>query len=360
MVKYIIHNANLLLMEVFILDFRDTISEILNGLTGDSAVDINYLKEQSELHKNDENAIEILRALGRKMFEILPEDEKTDLCKIIGNTQESIDMVIQEAIFQLKSEHNVEKAEKMFCSVIKETSGMFKDDEECEYHCFENPFQEVVYKVINNPEKNIRRASFNYTLIYYMYGYCLIENGRLDEAETALKTAHRWNPVSSQVMFELAEVYKSTQRYEEYLYWTKKALKYAATPDEIARAYRNLGFYYTDMEKYSISAAMYYFSMAFEKSKTAYSELFYISNKTGSVPEQPDAETVRKIFEDEDIQYGANDDIVSVAVNLGMMLEKDKNYESAVYCYSIAYSLTDSEFIKDKIDNINELIKGDS
>lgn len=126
-----------------------------------------------------------------------------------------------------------------------------------------------------------------------MYGYCLIDNGKPNEAEDALLTAHRWAPVSSQVMFELAEIYKSSQRYEEYIAWTKKAMKYAYSSDDIARGYRNLGFYYIDMEKYKLAADLFFFSQFFKETEITNSELFYISQKTGELPKQSDIKTFK-------------------------------------------------------------------
>ena len=48
------------------MGFQDTINEIFKGLTGDNKADIQYLKEQMDQHKDDENSTEIIRALGRQ------------------------------------------------------------------------------------------------------------------------------------------------------------------------------------------------------------------------------------------------------------------------------------------------------
>ena len=67
------------------MGFQDTINEIFKGLTGDNKADIKYLNEQMEQHKDDENSTEIIRALSRKIFELLPDEAKTELNQIIGN-----------------------------------------------------------------------------------------------------------------------------------------------------------------------------------------------------------------------------------------------------------------------------------
>ena len=330
------------------MDFKDKIRKIMDGLTGDNEKDLEYLKEQTDIYKNDENALEILRAIGRKMYELMPDDKKDEISKMVGNTNESINMTIEEAMFQLKNNHDTVKAENMFASVIHETEGLFADDEASEYRCFDNMIEKMIYDILEKPQKDVRHPSFNYKLIYYAYGYCLIDNGKPDEAEAALLTAHRWAPVSSQVMFELAEIYKHSKRYDEYISWTRKAMKYVYTPDDIARGYRNLGFYYIDMEKYQLAADLFFFSQFFKETELANSELFYISQKTGELPKQSDIKTFKAELDEEGIQFGANEEIVSILYQFAMILEKQNELSDAITFYMMAYDLIHDDAIKEK------------
>ena len=93
------------------MGFQDTINEIFKGLTGDNKADIQYLKEQMEQHRDDENSTEIIRALGRKVFELLPDEAKAELNQIIGNEVDTINSTVEEAKFQL-SQNNPLKAEE--------------------------------------------------------------------------------------------------------------------------------------------------------------------------------------------------------------------------------------------------------
>ena len=65
------------------MGFQDKINEIFKGLTGDNKADIQYLKEQMDQHKDDENSTEIIRALSRKIFDLLPDDAKAELNQIM-------------------------------------------------------------------------------------------------------------------------------------------------------------------------------------------------------------------------------------------------------------------------------------
>lgn len=342
------------------MDFRDVIKNIYEGLTGDSENDIEYLHEQMERYKDDENATEIIRALGRKIFELLPQDKKDELNKIIGNDCDSIKSTIDEALFQIKQNNNAVRAEELFLSVIKSVSGMFKSDNECDYFCFDNPIQQMIYASSFNPIKTLRTPTYDYAMIYYFYGYCLIENKKFEEAEAALKTALEWNPVSTQIMFELAEIYKMNKSFDEYLYWTKQSLKYAYTANEVARCYRNLGYYYSDIGEYDLAAVLYYFSQFFCDTEITNSELFYIVKEIGYVPKQLSTTETQALFEKNDIQFGASEDVLSVVYSIGKQFAEINQINNAVYCFGIVYELTHDESIKGiiellrKEDNSNE------
>lgn len=75
----------------------DTIlKEITAGLTGNSKDDLAYLKGQMENYKDHELSQEILRACGRLMYELIPEDKKKELENLIGNDAKGTEATIKE------------------------------------------------------------------------------------------------------------------------------------------------------------------------------------------------------------------------------------------------------------------------
>ena len=333
------------------MSFQDTINEIFKGLSGDREADLKYLKEQMDKHKNDENATEIIRALGRKIFELLPNEAKTELNQIIGNEVDTINSTVEEAKFQL-SKNNPAKAEELLKSVIDSIPFEFKDDEECGYFCFPNALEMAIFAISEKYEKTMRKATYNFAEIYYMYAYSLIEIKKLDKAEDALKTALKWNPVSTAIMGELSEVYKQKKDYDNYLYWSKRIIQYASSSKMLARGYRNIAYYYCDIGEYEKSAATYYFSRAFEESKQVTSELFYISEQLGKLPEAPNPEYIKELFEQEDIQYGASDFVIGAAYQISKSCIEDNDQENALYYLYVVYDLTHDESILDIINKL--------
>lgn len=333
------------------MDFKEKIKEIFNGLSGDNEADIKYLKEQIEKHKDDENSTEIIRALGRKIFELLPDDAKTEINQVIGNELATISSTIEEAKFRL-SKNEPKKAEMLLKSVIDTVSLTFNDDEECGYFCFDNALEMTIFALSEKFQKTIRRPTYDFAEIYYMYAYSLIENRKLDEAESALKIALRWDPVSTVIMSELSEVYKQRKDYKNYLYWSKRVIEYASSSAMLARGYRNIAYYYCDIEEYEKSAAIYHFSRTFEDNKQVTSELFYIAEKIGKLPEPPKAEYIEELFKKEGIQLGASDFVLAAAYQLSKACMDNNDIENALDFLYIIYDLTNDEKIYELIEKL--------
>ncbi len=333
------------------MGFQEKINEIFKGLTGDNEADIKYLNEQMEQHKDDENSTEIIRALSRKIFELLPDEAKSKLNQIIGNELDTINSTVEEAKYQL-SQNNPVKAEELLKSAIDSIPLEFKDDEECGYFCFDNALEIAIFAISEKYEKTIRKATYDFAHIYYFYAYSLLENHKIDEAESALKTALKWNPVSTTIMGELSEVYKLKKDYDNYLYWSKRIIQYASSSKMLARGYRNIAYYYCDVEEYEKSAAIYYFSRYFEESKQVTSELFYIAEQLGKLPEAPERDQIKQLFEQEDIQYGASDFVIGAAYQLSKACMDNNDMKSSVYYLYVVYDLTHDEEIKGIIEKI--------
>ena len=60
------------------MDFDSIMQEITSGLTGKSDEDVAYLMNQAEKHKAHPFAKEIVRACGRMMFDLIPDDKKAE------------------------------------------------------------------------------------------------------------------------------------------------------------------------------------------------------------------------------------------------------------------------------------------
>jgi hypothetical protein len=96
------------------MTYDEIMRKITQGLTGDASADMKYLKEQMESYKDHEMSQEILRACGRLMYDLIPEDKKEELGKVIGNELKGVEATLDEIRYNVYKQ-NISTAMKLSC-----------------------------------------------------------------------------------------------------------------------------------------------------------------------------------------------------------------------------------------------------
>ena len=321
------------------------LQKIASGLSGDSEKDIKYLKEQSERYKKHKYAKEILRACGRLMYDCVPYDDKEKLSQAIQNDTKDMEATMKEIRFNV-FEGDIEKAFKLSEALVAkiEQAPMFENDKVSEYFVFDNVFEEILYVYHNQPKKDVRQATIPYGEIFYMHGNLLFELKRISEAREYLKKALRWNPISCTIAFEYIETFKAENQLEKFYELTRKQFKYAYKSEDVARCYRNLGYYYIEKCEYSVAATCYVISMLYdEENQFAQSELYYIEHTAPEGYEKPTVELLEKYEEEYDLPRGADSDVIGLVNAYSHKALEDGQLELAAYFLEIFCDLTEDE-----------------
>ena len=335
-------------------EFNKIMSEINSGLTGNPEKDMEFLNEQSIKYKDHKYGKEILRACGRLMYDVMPDDVRKKLEKVADDYSSKInDSLNQAEQFLLKKEFN--KALKIIEDLILELdeNQPYKDDEVSEYYNFEEYFEEVLFQELNKTEKEIRRVPVPYTRIYNIYGYILYELDKFNEAKRCLEIGLGWNPVSFKLMSEYIEILKVKGDLENFFKLTINAFKIAFRPQNVARCFRNLGYYFAEKELYSEAKAAYIMSLQFERdSEQALKELYYVDEKTDHKLEKPPIEKVKEYAAKYSFPIGADIDVLTLAYQKGIKSLENKEPFAARYYFSILYDLTHDPEIKQALDKL--------
>lgn len=337
-------------------EYEAILNSISSGLTGNYEMDIGYLKEQMDAYKDHAMGKEILRACGRLIYDLLPEEKKEEFAKAIQKDEFSTKVILEEVKFNI-SKTDYRRAISLIESLILqcEEGNLYQDDRVSEYHDFDEIFEQMLYEYRERPDKEIRQVSVPYSEIYYLYGYLLVEFRRYDEARAALKTALRWNPVNTAASIEYAETYKATGEWDAFFAYTIEAFKIAFRAGTVARCYRNLGYYFVEKALYPVAVACYLLSLEYEPdSELARTELYYIHKKAQKdVPELSEED-----IEDYAERYGfplhADDDIVGLSYACGEHYFEENLKDHARYFLTIANELTDLEKVKDMLKKLDE------
>ena len=338
------------------LEFEYVMRKITAGLTGDPAKDIPYLKQMSETYKNSEYAKEILRACGRLMFSVLPDDKKAEISRLTENHLLGIESVLDEAQFNIYRQ-KFDVAKKILSAAVAnvEKFNMYQDDAVSEYHSFNTLIEEILYTHIYNPKKDLRQAPEPLSNLYLTFGCVLFELKDFDAAEVALKKAMRWNPIDPRISFEYAELFKQNGDMNSFYKFTLQIFPRIYSSEHLARCYRNLGYYFVERRLWKVAAGCYLLSINYStESKQAQSELWYIQQKAGENFSLPTPEDVKRFAEQYKFPLGADEDVVGIAVELGKHAFKNGQLDAAKYFFGIAYDLTNVDELKEILDTLDD------
>lgn len=319
-------------------------NEITSGLTGDSEADIAYLNEQMLKYRDHEMGTEILRACGRLAYDRIPADKKEKFAKILDNQSSGIDATLEEVRF-LIFKKDYEKALTMIEDLVKtvETLNVYHDDQVSEYHVFDEYFEELLYQHYYKPEKDLRQAPLPYPKIYLLYGSLLYEMERYLDARSALEKGLKWKLINFKLMSEYMETFKVTNEMEQFFTLSVEAFKIAFHSADVARCYRNLGYYFVDKELYPVAIACYFVSLAYENGQSARAELQYIGSLTNKEIKAPTEQQLRTYTKEYGFPIRADEDVIGFAYALGSHFKKLDKLDAARYFFTIVYDLTDND-----------------
>jgi len=341
------------------MTFDEIMTKITSGLKNEAEEDLKYLMKQMDVYKDHEYSKEIHRAIGRIIYEICPDDMKSMFDKELNNYNFGIEKTLEEADF-LMYKGNFDKALQIMESLINniEERNWYQDDEKSEYHCFNNILEEILYKELFHPSKDLRQIPENFTVAYYKYGVILFELKNYNKAKEVLEKANKYNPVDVKILFELSEIYKMNKNWEEYIKINNKCLEYSYSSKNIARCYRNIGFYSIEQNDFDAAINFFFLSLDFDQeNKIAQSELMYISEITDKKITKPKSEEIIELLNNKNIQIGANRLVLSIAHYIAKEALKNKDVYMAKYFTEILYDLTEDEDFKKTIEELNILIK---
>lgn len=382
------------------------IKKITSGLKGNPKEDVKFLMQQCEKYKDDENAKEILRAIGRIIHEILPEDVLKNIDKIQENYHTDIEKKLEEIDLHINNKES-QKALELAGDLVKELEemGWYKDDQVSQYHCFFSPFEGILFKILFKPEKEVRELPAYYYFAYYKYGKLLFEHKKYEEAKKAFFIVEKFNPLDTRVMFELAEIYKTENDLERYFGINKKIYDYLYTNESLSRYYSNMGYYYMQKNNFDLAIELFAVAMLFmqvtdnpeqeaadEEKILKYeyikSQLENIKQKTGKVcihnipelkkrwrimalmnfankgtdwkleiPNFTDEDALKlnetkRHFEDNGIFFGASEKIMTIMKELGQDAIYQKANVFARNIFSLLFELTNGEHYKDVIKSL--------
>lgn len=302
--------------------YQEIIDEIYSNLGENKKANIKYLKEQAEKYKKHSMSKEILKEIGRLFAKNLDEEELKDLNSVIEN-----DIIIhfKNGINYMKN-RDLEKAEDEFNKYVQISKVMFKDDKIYKYFTPRNPIEYML--ILNNENgKEFKETGIDFSSGYTYLGIIAVDKKDIKKAKEVLKLALKWNPYNAEAIFEYNEIYKMEGDLEEYKDKTLECFDKLYNPQDLARFYRNLGYYYIERQEWELAKAIYIYSMRFDNNEKAKHELIYIMQKTNS-DELPDSDDAKKILKKYYIPTKISERNLKIIEEMLNAIAKDKQEQS--------------------------------
>lgn len=330
---------------------EEILKEIRAGLTGEYSIDIVYLENQVKKYSGSANAQAIENGIVDIVYEILPEDKKTEINKMMYMDGKRLDTVFAEAM-KLINEHKIEESFKLTEALYTKILINYRETESKAYLSMRNPLEHQLYLYLYSPSKTLERPPFDLSRMVMLHGYNLLELGKPEDAINVLEDAIRYNPVNTDPYFEMCECYKVLKRPEDLLAATKEIISISTTPMELSRCYCNLGYYCVEIKDYDSAVCFYYESLIYDNHPGVTGELHHIHTITQKKITPPTRKEVNAAFEKYGMTAGADKDVLSVTSALAKEAIENKNLGDARFYLATLYGLTNDNEVKAMLDKL--------
>lgn len=328
------------------------LADVRAALTGNTAEDMVYLQKQVELYDKEGTHDVAKEILGIAMGLLTPEqDEYLKRTLYIGKRR--LDEVYMEAESLMRSGQTA-KALTVTKQLYDHILANFQETPEVRFFSFRNLLESNLYHILYHPTKKLMKTPYDFALFIGAYAYNLIEVRKLDEALPVLQEAIRYNPVSPDVRFELAELYKLRQEPDKLLETICDTLPIASSAYAIARCYANLGYWCVEQKDYTSAVAFYYESLLFAEHPQVAGELRHIERLTGQPIVPPNRDMINAAFAKYQIYHGPGRELMHTARELAKQAQEGERWEEAVYYLSVVNGLIHDDEAREALQKCRE------
>ncbi|MBQ0064669.1 MAG: SseB family protein [Firmicutes bacterium] len=261
-------------------------------------------------------------------------------------------MNFNQTLLQIQKEldqQNLQACLDLMEPLFEEADQEKYEDEEYEYHTFEEPVQEFIYTVKNQKTKKMNNVANNYGHFYKLAGIVEYQLGNKSVAAANFKESLKWNPTDLETRLLETELYRND--LEKYKEKNLEILEYAYKRDFIAQIYLNLAECFEDDVT---KAYCMYYAHFFDRTIPGLEDvLMELAEKTG-IKDYPPEEELMKLFKAYGIPKAPDQELMSILFNMGLEFESRKNYQMSLYGLNLLYDLNHDIDVLKKIKVVKE------
>ncbi len=335
---------------------NEIILSLRSQLTGDLTKDLVFLETQAAQYVGKEGGDDVAAAIAELAVSLMPQQHLDFMKKTIYIGERRLDMVYREAQ-QLMNSRQYSKALVLTGQLYDKIREVFTETENTRFFSFRNLLESNLYYMMYHPTKRLEKTPFDFVRFLTAHAYNLIEVRRIDEAITVLEEAIRFNPVSPDPRFELAEAYKLLKDHAKLLAVIRDTLPVCASPYALSRCYANMGYYCVEKKEYDKAICFYFESIVYADHPAIRAELQYVAKLKGEKITPPTRKDVLQAFADFELPNGPDPNVLTVASALADQALEKEDWKAASFYLRVFRDLTQDEEAGKLLEKCEEEIK---
>ena len=333
-------------------EFDAIMREIIDGLTGNPLRDIAYLRRKTREYSNHKLGGAISSACSQLALSCAPKEVRDMMRSRSEKRFNDIGTDLKKAHFFM-CHGELSEALDLVEDVEKRIDpSKYQDSEFTEYRWFSDPFEESLYRRIYKPTAEITDIGMHLPWAYRIRGLVLKKQGDLEKVRETLKKALHYKPIDFTLNADYIDTFREESDFDAYFKMTVDLFKIAYLPEQMARAYRNLGFYFWVKELYDEANVCFWLSLRYDATEEAQSALFELEHENGVAFEEPSDERIAEIAARYEFPIEPDADILDLANRSARFFLERRQYEETLYFLRIDFGLTGSDETKARIDEI--------
>ncbi|MDO4851667.1 MAG: hypothetical protein Q4A93_07425 [Actinomycetota bacterium] len=343
--------------------FDDILFDIVSGMNFDPKHDREYLEEAMLQYRDHPLAFQIIDACRRLRLATGPDEAQEEAARSLaerrGEVMDDLAMAwghIEDG--ELEEAFSIAEPLVLHYDDLS-SSGRYQDDEEHMFLDFNSMAEEFIYRLVNKDERReIRLNAEPFAEAYHVYGVCLLESDRPEEAVPVLAKAVRWNPADPDLWFTWADVHESLGDEEMFDRCTEDAYPYIWMMEDLARYHWNKARFHLASEGHELAAAHATIALDFARAEEAKEELSQLKGRCEG-HEDMDGDRAIEVLQQADAHILPSAEAVGAIYEIVHIALENDEKEAALPLAMNLYSLTGDEEMKKVIDDIlDELDEG--
>lgn len=241
------------------------------------------------------------------------------------------------------------------CFEFEESNDPFDDySDTIRYHHFNNSVEEKIStRILKEQNIEIKKLEVPLENLYFLHGWLCFETEDFEAAKNSFEMSLAFNPSHAQTYYELAEIYKYQNDFENFLDESLRGYLHSYKKEDVARAFRNFGYYFAEKREWQKALNNLVLSTMFDDNNEHYkNELDYITNSSDVELKKIDDDVLDEYSKTSGMSIGSPDNVVEILKEYANELYKQYDNKKAVIYLQYLYDLTAEKSVKDKIKEI--------